>query len=151
MDSGNPLRLEPLGQSGAAAIVVSALYFIGVLATIANWVVTKFTFYDVVLIACLRAFPCHYPLSMAHLHEHVRRTAVADCTDSLLRTLQRLPADAAVSCLHTSLQCVYNLQAPSAASKFVARHHALAIEPSRWIDYQCKGLAFRSLTVWEVC
>jgi hypothetical protein len=56
MDSGNPLRLEPLGQSGAAAVVVSALYFIGVLATIANWVVTKFTFYDVVLIACIRAF-----------------------------------------------------------------------------------------------
>ena len=62
MDGGNPLRLEALGTSGAAAVVVSALYFLGFLGTIANWVYTKFTFYDVLLISCVCAL-----LSLLHL------------------------------------------------------------------------------------
>ena len=57
MDGGNPLRLEPLGQSGAAAVVVSVLYLTGAIASVANWVYTGFTFYDVLLIACTCAPP----------------------------------------------------------------------------------------------
>ena len=61
MDGGNPLREEVLGTSGAAAVVVSALYFIGAILTIANWVYTKFTFYDVLLISCVCAFVAPAP------------------------------------------------------------------------------------------
>ncbi len=55
MDGGNPLRLEVLGSSGAAAVVVSALYFLGAIASVASWVYTGFTFYDVLLISCVCA------------------------------------------------------------------------------------------------
>ena len=64
MDGGNPLRLEVLGTSGAAAVVVSALYFLGAILTIANWGYTKFTFYDVLLISCvcaLQSLVCPHP------------------------------------------------------------------------------------------
>ena len=42
-DGGNTVREMVLGQSGAAAIVVAALYFIGVLVTVGNWMRTGFS------------------------------------------------------------------------------------------------------------
>ena len=47
MDTGNPIRYVPIGQSGAAAVVVGALYVLGGAATIVSWVWCKFEFYEV--------------------------------------------------------------------------------------------------------
>ena len=55
MDGGNTQRLEVLGQSGAAAVVVAALYATGVVASLANFAVTKFSSYHVMALACLCA------------------------------------------------------------------------------------------------
>ena len=55
MDGGNTQRVMVLGQSGAAAIVVAALYFVGVLLTAADWIRTRFSGYASLLISCIRA------------------------------------------------------------------------------------------------
>lgn len=47
MDAGNPLRYMPIGQSGAAAVVLCALYFLGATVTTVSWVRSKFKWYEV--------------------------------------------------------------------------------------------------------
>jgi len=46
MDGGNPIRNVPIGQSGAAAVAVCALYVLGAALTIISWVWSKFEFYE---------------------------------------------------------------------------------------------------------
>ena len=68
MDGGYPVRLEPLGQSGAAAVVVAALYFLGAIAAIVSWILTGFMVYDFIVVSCVcalslawaafRCYPC---------------------------------------------------------------------------------------------
>ena len=55
MDGGNPQRLMVLGQSGAGAIVVAALYFVGALLAVYSWVRTGFSGYNSILLSCIRA------------------------------------------------------------------------------------------------
>jgi hypothetical protein len=47
MDAGNVVRDVPIGQSGAAAVVLCALYFLGATVTTASWVRSKFKWYEV--------------------------------------------------------------------------------------------------------
>ena len=47
MDVGNVIRDVPIGQSGAAAVVLCALYFLGATVTTASWVRSKFKWYEV--------------------------------------------------------------------------------------------------------
>jgi len=56
-DGGNTVRDMVLGQSGAAAIVVAALYFVGVLVTLGDWMRTGFSGYASLLTSCVCALP----------------------------------------------------------------------------------------------
>jgi len=57
MDTGNPIRDVPIGQSGAASIAVCALYVVGAAATITSWIWSKFEFYEVRSACPPRAHP----------------------------------------------------------------------------------------------
>ena len=58
----NETRDQPLGQSGAAAIVVSVLYFLGAAAIVANFRHTKFNYYKVLISSTV----CEIPLPNLH-------------------------------------------------------------------------------------
>lgn len=46
----------PLGQQSAPAIVVAALFFCFLVAAVANFLYTKYSFYDVVIISAAREY-----------------------------------------------------------------------------------------------
>lgn len=73
---GNDTRHVPLGDSGAAAIVVAVLYLFGAAAIIANWQKTGFHYYKALITSTAREIPRPSPAAGCSVCQHT-----ACCTD----------------------------------------------------------------------
>ena len=57
LEAAQELAETPLGSSTAAAIVATCLYFVFFLAAIGNWLYTKYSWHDVLVVSTACA-PC---------------------------------------------------------------------------------------------